>query len=425
MKKNVLVFPCGSEIGLEIYRSVCYSTHYRLVGGSSVDDHGRFVYKDYIGGLPLVSDTNFISELNKVIKEHGIDLVFPAHDDVVVALAKASDSGNLACEFVGSSIDTSEVARLKSLTYKRLEGIVPTPKRFDTKDVVESDLPVFIKPDKGQGSKGAQRIDSLAALRLLDKNKKMIITEFLPGREFTVDCLSDHSGALLYAAGRERLRIANGISVRSSRIQDARLRSIAENINKALSFKGAWFFQLKERADGQLVLLEIAPRIAGTMGLSRAYGVNLPLLSLFIALDKPVSVEENNYDVIIDRALSNRYHHNITYDHVYIDFDDVILQDEVINIQVMAYVFQCFNQGKKVHLITRHAKDINTTLIERRLASLFDEVIALPKGAPKSDYIRDMPAIFIDDSFAERDEVSRTLGIPVFDLHMVEILMEV
>jgi hypothetical protein len=38
MKKNVLVFPCGSEIGLEIHKSLSYSTHFTLVGGSSVDD---------------------------------------------------------------------------------------------------------------------------------------------------------------------------------------------------------------------------------------------------------------------------------------------------------------------------------------------------------------------------------------------------
>ena len=31
MKKNILVFPCGSEIALEFYRSVHFSPHFRLI----------------------------------------------------------------------------------------------------------------------------------------------------------------------------------------------------------------------------------------------------------------------------------------------------------------------------------------------------------------------------------------------------------
>lgn len=423
--KNVLVFPCGSEIGLEVHRSVCYSTHFKLIGGSSVDDHGQFVYKDYIGGIPLVSDPGFIDAINELIKKHDIELIVPAHDDVAVALADAEDKGMLECKFVGSPIETSRIARSKSETYQKLADAVPVPKQYEIKMLKQEDLPVFIKPDKGQGSKGAQRVDTIELLRAeLANNKELIITEFLPGKEYTVDCFTDHTGSLLYAVGRERQRVANGISVRSTRKHDERFKKIAHKINEALQFKGAWFFQLKANDKGELILLEIAPRIAGTMGLSRAHGVNLPLLSLFTTLDMPVMISDNDYEITIDRALSNRYHHNIRYEHVYIDFDDVVLCDDMINVQVMAFVFQCRNQNKKLHLLTRHAKDINQTLEERKLAALFDEVIWVQDGSPKSQYINEKPAIFIDDSYAERNEVHSALQIPVFDLHMIETLME-
>ena len=46
--KNILVFPCGSEIALEIYKSLEFSTHFTLFGASSVKDHGEFIYKNYI-----------------------------------------------------------------------------------------------------------------------------------------------------------------------------------------------------------------------------------------------------------------------------------------------------------------------------------------------------------------------------------------
>jgi hypothetical protein len=56
---------------------------------------------------------------------------------------------------------------------------------------------------------------------------------------------------------------------------------LANKINKKLHFRGVWFFQVKENINGDLSLLEIAPRVAGTMALSRLKGVNLPLMSLF------------------------------------------------------------------------------------------------------------------------------------------------
>ena len=38
---NVLVFPCGSEIGLEVHNALKYDKHINLVGLSSVSSHGR------------------------------------------------------------------------------------------------------------------------------------------------------------------------------------------------------------------------------------------------------------------------------------------------------------------------------------------------------------------------------------------------
>ena len=86
MKKNILVFPCGSEIGLEVYNSVKYSTYFNLIGASSASDHGEFIYKNYIGGLPYLTDNNFIKELKKVIVENKIDAIYPTMDLAITVL---------------------------------------------------------------------------------------------------------------------------------------------------------------------------------------------------------------------------------------------------------------------------------------------------------------------------------------------------
>lgn len=425
MKKRVLVFPCGSEIGLEIYKSVSFSTHFELYGGSSVDDHGKFVYKNYIAGLPNVEDEDFCKKLNEVIEKYDIDYVFPAHDSVVLSLAIEKSRGNLNCDVITSPVDTCQTARSKRSTYRALEDAIATPRVYDETDLTDRVFPVFLKPDVGQGSKGVYKANDIEDVRFYrNKDHSLMLLEYLPGREYTIDCFTDRHGELRFCKGRERRRVSNGISVNSVRVHKQEFERIANKINEKLSFRGTWFFQLKERSSGELVLLEIAPRVAGTMGLTRGMGVNLPLLSLFDASGMDVSIAENTYMLEIDRALENKFKHDIDYSHLYIDFDDLVIVSGKINPHAVALIIQSINNDVKVHLLTRHPDDLQVTLAKHRLTGLFDEVIWLKAGEKKSDHIKEKEAIFIDDSFSERNEVQEAKGIPVFDAHMLESLIE-
>lgn len=426
MKKNVLVFPCGSEIGLEIYKSISFSTHFKLVGGSSVDDHGLYVYEDYIGGLPFVDDSEFIDKINEIIVSNNIDCIFPAHDSVVLKLAQESAAGRLKCDVVTSNLETCAISRSKVKTYKHLENIIPTAKVYQSVEFIEpEEYPVFLKPDVGQGSKGVQIAATKAdVLYYIDKDPTLMILEYLPGVEYTVDCFTDRHGKLRFFEGRKRNRIMGGISVNSSKVSDARFGEIAKKINENLEFRGAWFFQLKENSKKELILLEIAPRIAGTMGLVRCKGVNLALLSLFDKFNNDISIIENNYHLVIDRALHNLYKHNIKYSHVYIDYDDLVIFEGKANPVVVKFLYQCINKKIKTHLITRHKGDLTISLKINRLTDVFDEVIWIKNVDPKYLYINEKDSIFIDDSHAERSAVHDHLNIPVFDAHMIDSLME-
>lgn len=426
MKKNVLVFPCGSEIGLEIYRSLYASTHVELYGASSVSDHGSYVYERYVDGVPFVDDPEFIPALNKIIDEQKIDFIFPAHDSVVLKLAQAKGNGSLHCEVVTSPLATCEVVRSKKATYAALHDVVSTPRVYDDINAVgSSDLPVFLKPDVGQGSKGTQKARTIEDIAFYtQKDSTLLIVEYLPGKEYTVDCFTDRHGELRFCAGRERKRISSGISVSSARVDDERFRTLARRINDMLQFNGAWFFQVKERQNRDLVLMEVATRIAGTMGLERCMGANLALLSVFNAMGMDVDIFENNYQLTIDRALENSYKHSIVYDHVYLDFDDLVILNGKVNVNVMAFVYQCINKGIKVHLLTKHKDDLTETLQKYRLQNTFDEVIWIQDEREKSIHIIEKNAIFIDDSFAERKQIWEQHRIPVFDAHMIESLME-
>lgn len=424
--KRVLVFPCGSEIGLEIFRSLQYEKDIELWGGSSVpSNHGKYLFQNYIEGIPFVNEENFIPDLNEFLESYGIDYIFPAMDSVVLELSKNPD--RLFSKVIGSSYETNSVCLSKRKTYRLFDGKVPVPAVYRLEDVTAGagEFPLFLKPDVGYGSRGTYLAGSKEEISFyLERDPSLLILEYLPGKEYTVECFTDRGGRLRFVGGRERVRIQNGISVHSEEVVHRDFTGTAEVVNKHLEFRGTWFFQLKENKKGELALMEIAARAAGTMALFRNKGVNLPLLSFYDARDMDVEIIPNNYKIEIDRALTNRFNIDIDYDCVYVDFDDCIIVNGKINTTLIMFLYQCINNDKKIILLTKHVGDLEKELKRFRLAHLFDEIIHLPVNDFKGDHMTYGPAIFIDDSFSERAAVSRHNGIPVFDLSAVESLID-
>lgn len=423
MLKRILVFPCGSEIGLEIHRALCFAKEVDLFGGSSVDDHGRYAFANYIGGLPFTNDENFIEKLNAVIRDYRIDYIFPAHDDTLLRLSKEAMLGNLGCGLLSSSFDVCRICRSKALTMKAFEDILPTPRVYASIDEIDK-YPVFLKPDVGQGSKGTAIAKSRQECEYhLSRNANLLILEYLGGPEFTVDCFTDRNGSLVFAGARERLRISNGISVNTRPVGDSEFTEYAGIINKALDFNGVWFYQVKRNSKNELALMEIAPRIAGAMGMHRAMGVNFALMSLYNAEGYDVAPLVNHVEIEHDSALESRSYMKLRYGHVYIDLDDCLILRDQVNSDAVKFIYQCLNRGVGVHLVTRHRDSIDETLRRHRLSGLFDSILHIKDNSPKSSAIVHRDSIFIDDSFSERQEVRASLGIPVFAPDSIPSLM--
>lgn len=424
-KKNILVFPCGSEIALDIHSSVKYSTYFNLIGASSVDDHGEFVYEDYIGNLPYVTDPAFISALKRIVEERRIDAIYPAMDAVITVTKNHEQE--LGCKVIAPPAETTTICLSKKLTYDALQDFILVPKVYDLSELRESDYPVFVKPVVGYSAKGTKRIDSPDQLSaFLEGKDNMLVLEYLPGDEFTVDCFTDRNGKLLYCGARKRNRVSNGISVNSFFVDDqTEFKEIAERLNSRINFRGAWFYQVKRNKEGALSLLEIAARLGGSSLLSRAIGVNLALLTLFDAFDFDVSVFTNDYEIALDRALESRYRVNLDFDTVYCDYDDCIILDRArVNTELVGFLYKCVNENKRLFLLSKHVgTELGEELRHFRLDHLFDEVINIEPTADKVDYIDSPKAIFIDDSYSERMNVRLKLGIPVFSPDMIDVLM--
>lgn len=420
MKKRVLVFPCGSEVGLEIHRSLRFSKDFELVGASSVSDHGKFVYDNYIPGMPFVDDSDFMQRIEEEVRRNSIDFIFPAHDSVVLKLAKHANS--LSAIVVTSPLGTCEVVRSKRATYNLFKGLVRVPNEYG--DLSNARFPVFLKPDVGQGSRGVHTANSPYDVEFYrGKDPSLMALEYLPGEEYTVDCFTDKNGELLFAQPRIRSRVSNGISVNSRTVEGKEFISIAQKVNSILIFRGVWFFQMKRDRLGELTLLEIAPRVAGAMAFSRIGGVNLPLLSLYDAIGLSVVILKNTFTIELDSALQTKYKLDITFAKVYIDLDDTIIYEGRINHLLIALLYKFREENKKIILITKHIHTIDETLKSHKIEkTVFDQIISLGMDENKSHYVK-QGSVFIDDSFAERKDVLDNTKVPVFDVgEAVELL---
>ena len=128
MKTKVAIFPAGSEIGLEIYQALKYSTHFEVYGLSSVPCHASYVFsKDhYIEGIPFYTSENFIEEMNRIIETYHIAYIYPAYDDVQLYLTEVQDK--ICAKIVTSDLETVKICRSKILTYKFFKDCDFVPK---------------------------------------------------------------------------------------------------------------------------------------------------------------------------------------------------------------------------------------------------------------------------------------------------------
>ena len=425
-KHNVLVFPCGTEIANEIINSLEHNKHFKVKFASSEKNTYCNYRNKQIDHLPYVTADSFLSDLKKIIKQEKIRFIIPAHDDVAFALSQLEYIPGV--DIIGQSGGVNEIVRFKDKTYSYFKGLLPIAAVYEKEEEVV--FPFFVKPKRGQGAFNSFLLKTQKDFECFKKSFEsddFVWMEYLPGDEFTIDCFSDE-GELLYAGARTREKIARGISVRSTLVVEEALNSkfqkFAEIISEELELNGLWFYQMKIDRNGELKLLEIGPRVSGTMMLNRARGVNFVELALFQSLGLPVEIVFNNIEVSVGRALVAKYSTNIKYKNLYIDFDDTLLIDEQhINTDLVKLVFQAKNEKKSVFLITKNKKQNLAHVLHRfGITNIFDGIVHLKTADKKVDFMEDN-SLLVDDSFKERREVI-DCGMYAFGIDAVSALLK-
>lgn len=242
--------------------------------------------------LPLVTRELFLfSENKRVFGDAGIRIVVSPFEALAVANDKARLLQHLKnCEIAVPDFRVAE-------TWEEIENAA-----------IELGFPekvVCIKPAVSNGSRGFREIRrvqnafekffnekpgnvsiSLQELSLILKGNvlpRMVVMEYLPGDEFTVDCLVVNGQARLILP---RLRIAmnNGISVKGRFEKQPEIQDYCGRILSSLPFDGPVGIQVKQDVDGNYRILEINPRLQGSSTSAMGMGINLPVLAIHNAL---------------------------------------------------------------------------------------------------------------------------------------------
>tara|TARA_R110000796_G_scaffold146087_1_gene262781 strand:- start:6410 stop:7567 length:1158 start_codon:yes stop_codon:yes gene_type:complete len=373
LNKNVLVVPCSTQIGVEQFHSLKFNKNFNLIGAA----HNELdsLYSNYIQLKHSIEKPEFVEEILQIIRDNNIDVILPSHDEILYILKNHPDLEHL---IPGSSKEIVNICRFKSRTYTKLLTSTKLSPRVPQYTTINSG---FLKPDKGQGSRGSLNID-----------QNYLHCEYLPGREYTIDCFSNSQNELIYTSPRLRKTIINGISETTSIVLSNELKSIARQVNKVFKFKGPWFFQMKEDNYGNPKFLEIAPRIGGGSNINRLNGVNLTLSSLYQYFKFDVEILNQNLVVQVNRK-TPKFIWN--YETLFVDYDDTF---EHIKAKLLEI-------DKDIIIVTRSKVKVNTSY----------PTVYVKDGELKSDIINKLnkpKPIFVDDSFKERKDVILNCNIP-------------
>jgi len=259
--------------------------------------------------VPKANDPDFFSAVVRLIEEERVGLIFPTSGFDIYEFARH----RVELEAMGVVVAMSDLDAMMTCAdkwefYLKTHGAFPMPET--ARDPVRwHRFPCFVKPVFGKGSRNSHRCGDRAELDYHTAGSRdMLIQEYLPGEEYTVDVLSDLSGAPLLAVPRARLETKDGISSKGRVLRDEEMERLCLDIARHLNLKGPTCIQLKRDEGGRLKFLEINPRIGGGSMFTTLAGVNIPMLLLDLAAGTELAVPVLNEIVVL------RYYEEVVLD---------------------------------------------------------------------------------------------------------------
>jgi carbamoyl-phosphate synthase large subunit len=260
-----------------------------------IDPHAAGLYlvdAAHRGLVPRGDSPDLVPVLLDLCERLGIDVLVPTVDTELLPVVEASD----AFAAVGTRILANSPAALatcldKWALYEACVGAVPVPETHvvsTSLDASSLPWPRIIKPRAGSGSRGVELLSGPSELDRFPRDGSLILQELLPGTELSLDVLARADGGVVAVVPRTRLKVDSGIAVAGCTVADPALDELGRGVAAQVGLTSVANVQVKQHADGGYRLLEVNPRLPGSMPLTVAAGVDMPSLALADVLGHPV-----------------------------------------------------------------------------------------------------------------------------------------
>ena len=312
-KINILMTGGGAPGAPGIIKCLAQDPAINIIAGDANPNAiGRFLVTDFMT-MPRADDSSFIDSLLAICREKDIHVVLPLVTKELIPLARHKKEFELAgSKLIISPVESLEIANDKSKLYQFLQWrglevpkfyVVETIDQFSeaAKELGFPKETICFKPSLSNGSRGFRIISSHIdqhhflfnekpsatyigyddALKIFSSRAfpELLVSEWLPGEEFSVDCLANR-GEPVVIVPRIRTKMVNGISVEGQFINEPSIVEYCRQIIRELQLHGNIGIQVKKSSAGKFLVLEINPRVQGTISAALGAGINLPMLAI-------------------------------------------------------------------------------------------------------------------------------------------------
>ena len=318
---HVLMTGAGAPGGPGILKCLQKEPGVRVtVADAAADVAGRYLVEDFLQ-LPPGDDPRFAETVLNACRTRGIQIILPLVSRELIPLAQSRASfASAGIRIPLSATESLEIASNKSRLYEFLQwrGLPVPDFRVATsigewsqalKELGYPGKAVCFKPSISNGGRGFRVLDSGMDRRKLFFEQKpdhpfisieeaqhilsagpipeLLVSEYLSGQEYSVDCLADR-GRTVIALPRLRIRIRGGITVQGQFVRHEEILAYCEAIIRELRLHGPIGIQVRANAEGRFRILEVNPRLQGTVSSALGAGINLPVLSLLQEFGLPI-----------------------------------------------------------------------------------------------------------------------------------------
>ncbi len=305
---SILISGAGAAAGIGAIKSLRLANFSGKITAIDSSDYSAGFYladRNYV--VPRARNPKYIGRLFEIVEEERINLIIPTSGFDIFPISKhASELNKKGVVVFMSDYSTMLLCSDKYQAAMKVSAFSPIPKHYKTIRQVK-EYPVFIKPLKGKGSINCyvckSRREVEAYQRLVGDN--FIIQEHLPGKEYTVDLLSDFNRKVVVAVPRLRIRTESGISTTGKVLLDPNLSSLAKKICHFIGIIGPACIQFKEDRRRQVKFTEINPRLGGGSIISTIAGVNIPRLLIDLFLNRSFPTPKFQ-EVLVTRYLEEK-----------------------------------------------------------------------------------------------------------------------